>query len=120
MCITESCKNVGNDQNVSNVFLGGYKICNLLYWFYAISNAPISITLPSFSRNLSKMTFFCNIYNYWLHDSGCCEFSDIFFLTFLGKSLIGNEIKSSLSILRSNNWMRKGTIMHQWYVDISI
>ena len=86
---------------------------------FAISNAAISVTLSSFSRNLSKITLFYSVCNDCLDDSGSCEFYDIFFLTFLGKSLIGNENKSSLSILRSDNWMRKGTIMHQWYVDIS-
>ena len=34
MCITESYKNVGDDQNVSKAFIGGYKICNLLYWYF--------------------------------------------------------------------------------------
>lgn len=100
---------MGNDQNVSNAFICGYKICNLLYWFSAINDEAITVTLPSFSRNLSKMSLFysVSVMAAWVRMPWILWY---FLSNFSGKAINRQWKKFSLSILRiSNNWMKRGT-----------
>lgn len=64
------------------------------------NNVAISITLPLFQEILARYLL---QHSYLLNGmtQDAMNFGDIFCLTFLGKSLIGNE--KILSILRSNN-----------------